>query len=211
MIFCRKLVVACRCESTLGREADLGDSDSGPPHRAVSHGSMIHGSSISLHLGSLRRARMSGGNPVRSAARSALVMPDSSRGYRRWTPAVRRACIARPRSVSQVRRVIRRRVHRHRHPHHQDPVQAPRANAIAEWWIGSARRGCLDQVLVAGERHLQLVLGEYAGHYNTHRPHRTLNQHPPARRTGPSARDANAHVQRRDRLGGLIHEYAEVA
>jgi putative transposase len=44
------------------------------------------------------------------------------------------------------------------------PVQAPRANAIAERWIGSARRERLDQVLIAGERHLRLALSEYADH-----------------------------------------------
>ncbi len=48
------------------------------------------------------------------------------------------------------------------------PVRAPRANAIAERWAGSARRECLDQILVTGERHLRLVLGEYADHYNAH-------------------------------------------
>ena len=82
------------------------------------------------------------------------------------------------------------------------PVQAPRANAIAERWIGSARRECLDRMLIAGERHLRLVLGEYADHYNTHRPHRTLNQHPPNRRADPPASDANVCMLRRDRLGG---------
>ena len=46
------------------------------------------------------------------------------------------------------------------------PVLAPRA--IAERWIGSARE-CLDRMLIAGERHLRLVLREYADHYNTHR------------------------------------------
>src|SRR5690348_18121265 len=56
---------------------------------------------------------------------------------------------------------------------------APRANAIAERWIGSARRKCLDRMLIASERHLRLVLREYADHYNTNRPHRALNQNPP--------------------------------
>jgi putative transposase len=50
------------------------------------------------------------------------------------------------------------------------PVLAPRANAIAERWVGSARRECLDRMLVAGARHLRLALGEYADHYNGHRP-----------------------------------------
>jgi putative transposase len=91
------------------------------------------------------------------------------------------------------------------------PVQAPRANAIAERWIGSARRECLDRMLITGERHLRVVLGEYADHYNTHRPHRTLNQNPPAGRTDPAAAVTNMRVLRRDRLGGLIHEYTQVA
>jgi putative transposase len=89
------------------------------------------------------------------------------------------------------------------------PVLAPRA--IAERWIGSARRECLDRMLIAGERHLRLVLREYADHHNTHRPHRALNQKPPAGRTDSPAESARVHVLRRDRLGGLSHEYAQVA
>jgi putative transposase len=91
------------------------------------------------------------------------------------------------------------------------PVQAPRANAIAGRWIGSARRECLDQMLIAGQRYLRLVLGEYADHYNTHRPHPTLSQYPPTGRTDPPAREACVRVLRRNRLGGLIHEYDQVA
>ena len=93
----------------------------------------------------------------------------------------------------------------------KSPVQAPRANAIAERWIASARRECLDRMLITGERHLRLVLGEYVDHYNTHRPHRTLHQNPPARRQDPPAAGTSTRVLRRDRLGGLIHEYAQVA
>jgi putative transposase len=91
------------------------------------------------------------------------------------------------------------------------PVRAPRANAITERWIASARRECLDRMLITGERHLHLVLGEYTGHYNTHRPHRTLHQNPPAGRQCPPAVGTSIRVLRRDRLGGLIHEYAQVA
>lgn len=91
------------------------------------------------------------------------------------------------------------------------PVRAPRANAIAERWILSARRECLDHVLITGERHLRLVLGEYADHYNFHRPHRALQQAPPAGRPVQPAPGDNVRVLRRDRLGGLIREYAQVA
>jgi putative transposase len=91
------------------------------------------------------------------------------------------------------------------------PVRAPRANAIAERWVGSARRECLNWILIAGERHLRLVLSEYADHYNLHRPHRALQQGPPAGRPQPPNPGTAARVLRRDRLGGLIHEYAQVA
>jgi putative transposase len=91
------------------------------------------------------------------------------------------------------------------------PVRAPRANAVAERWISSARRECLDRMLITGERHLRLVLSEYVDHYNSHRPHRSLHQSPPAGRSHPPALDANVRVLRRDRLGGLVHEYSQIA
>ena len=91
------------------------------------------------------------------------------------------------------------------------PIRAPRANAIAERWVASARRGCLDRMLITGERHLRLVIDEYIDHYNTHRPHRTLHQSPPAGRGHAPALGTNARALRRDRLGGLIHDYTQVA
>jgi transposase InsO family protein len=91
------------------------------------------------------------------------------------------------------------------------PARAPRANAIAERWIGSVRRECVDRMLVTGERHLRLVLGEYADHYNLHRPHRALHQCPPVGRAHPHTEVASMRVLRRDRLSGLIHEYSQVA
>jgi transposase InsO family protein len=90
------------------------------------------------------------------------------------------------------------------------PVRAPRANAIAERFIGTLRRECLDHLLITGSRHLEVVLREYVQHFNTHRPHRSLDQQPPAGGT-PSASGAAIRVLRRDRLGGLIHEYLQVA
>src|SRR6195256_791636 len=90
-------------------------------------------------------------------------------------------------------------------------VRAPRANAFAERWIGTLRRECLDHILITGTRHLALVLREYVQHYNTHRPHRSLQQPPPAGRTASPNSDSPIRLPRRDRLGGLIHEYLQVA
>ena len=90
------------------------------------------------------------------------------------------------------------------------PVRAPRANAIAERFIGTLRRECLDQLLITGPCHLAVVMREYLAHYNAHRPHRSLDQRPPAGRTIPPS-GANIRPLRRDRLGGLIHEYVQVA
>ena len=89
------------------------------------------------------------------------------------------------------------------------PVRAPRANAIAERWIGTLRRECLDHMLITGPRHLAVVLHEYIEHFNTHRPHRSLDQRPPA--GGPPGPGTAIRVLRRDRLGGLVHEYVQVA
>ena len=91
------------------------------------------------------------------------------------------------------------------------PVQAPRANAICRRWIASARRECTDRILITGRRHLHHTLSEYVDHYNTHRPHRALRQRPPDGRISVVSADDNIRVRRRDRLGGLLHEYSQVA
>jgi putative transposase len=68
------------------------------------------------------------------------------------------------------------------------PVRAPRANAIAERFIGTLRRECLDHLLITGPRHLEVVLREYVQHFNTHRPHRSLDQRPGLLRWGRASR-----------------------
>jgi transposase InsO family protein len=55
------------------------------------------------------------------------------------------------------------------------PIRAPRANAFAERFVGTARRECLDWMLIRNERHLERVLAEFIEHYNKARPHRGID------------------------------------
>jgi putative transposase len=77
-------------------------------------------------------------------------------------------------------------------------------------WVGTIRRECTDRILIANERHLITVLGEYTAHYNGHRPHRALAQRPP---NPPSAGNppATTKIQRRQVLRGIINEYGQGA
>ena len=88
--------------------------------------------------------------------------------------------------------------------------QAPRMNAIMERWVGSVRRELLDRILIINAAHLRKALYEYESHFNGHRSHRALNQASPLRAL-PDPIDDDVRVIRRDRLGGLLHEYAQVA
>jgi transposase InsO family protein len=88
------------------------------------------------------------------------------------------------------------------------PIAAPQAKAHAERWVGSVRRECLDRILIVSRLHLERVLREYLAHYNTHRPHRSLEQQPPLPKTTPvPTHGREFRLHRRDRLGGLLHEY----
>jgi putative transposase len=92
------------------------------------------------------------------------------------------------------------------------PMRAPQANAIAERFVRTARSECLDWLLIVNRRHLERVLRVFVAHYNTQRPHRALDLHPPQPgEPPPTATPTVAEVRRRDLLGGLIHEYSRTA
>jgi hypothetical protein len=92
------------------------------------------------------------------------------------------------------------------------PVRAPKANAIAERFVRTVRSGCLDWLLILNRRHLEHVLRVYVDHYNRERPHRSLDLKAPVPEVSVlGRRGAVADVHRRDRLGGLIHEYYQAA
>jgi putative transposase len=95
----------------------------------------------------------------------------------------------------------------------RSPERPPRANAYAERWIRTLRAECPDRILIAGPAHLRVVLGDYLERYNTHRPHRSLDQQPPAARrlrviTGDAQLDS---VERKEVLGALINQYTHPA
>src|SRR5271166_6753345 len=85
-----------------------------------------------------------------------------------------------------------------------------RGNCYAERWIRSARAECTDRMLIYGERHLRSVLGQYAGHYNGHRPHQSRQQRPPDQEDQASP-PLSLPVQRRKVLCGVINEYYRAA
>ena len=89
----------------------------------------------------------------------------------------------------------------------QTPIRAPRANSIAERWVGTARRECLDHLIPINEGHLRRVLAEFVDYYNHDRPHRSLGLQTPF----PSLPSSQGEILVRRVLGGLHHVYDRAA
>jgi len=97
-------------------------------------------------------------------------------------------------------------------------AQMPRMNAIMERWVRTCRHVLLGCTLIWNQRHLLYSLREFEHFYNEHRPHRTLRtlraaaplRPLPEPLTDPE-RIAHLDVRRRDRLGGILHEYRHAA
>ena len=93
------------------------------------------------------------------------------------------------------------------------PFCAPQANGVAERFVRTARSECFDRLLILNQQHLERIAKGFVDHYNGHRPHRALSLRPPEPRrpvaTVPAHQDAR--ILRRDRLGGIVHEYELVA
>jgi putative transposase len=90
------------------------------------------------------------------------------------------------------------------------PPRSPRANALAERYVLTARTEVTDRMLIFGQRHLRSILAQYEAHYNGRRPHRTRHLHPP-RPDHPVADLSRDRVKRRIILGGLTNEYERAA
>ena len=90
------------------------------------------------------------------------------------------------------------------------PVRTPVANTIAERWIGSIRRELLDRTKIWNHRQLERLVIDYSGHYNEHRPHRSLDQRSPLA-TSPIVSPPHLRVMKSTRCDGLINEYRYAA
>jgi transposase InsO family protein len=92
------------------------------------------------------------------------------------------------------------------------PFRAPQANGVAERFVRTVRSECLDWLLILNQEHLERVLDVFVAHYNGHRPHRALALTPPHPTRPPTVpTTGETRVQRRDRLGGVVHEYVLAA
>ncbi len=83
------------------------------------------------------------------------------------------------------------------------PIQAPKANAVAERMVETFRRECLDHMIVLNEDQLKATLREFVAYYNRDRPHRSLRLETPE----VSERRKVGMLCCRPILSGLHHSY----
>jgi hypothetical protein len=94
-------------------------------------------------------------------------------------------------------------------------IRMPRMNSIMERWVQTCRRELLDRTLIWNQRHLLHALREFEQFYNGHRPHQGIANARPLYPLPPQIADprtrAHLNIRRRDRLGGILHEYEHAA
>jgi putative transposase len=94
-------------------------------------------------------------------------------------------------------------------------VQMPKMNSLMERWVQTCRRELLDRTLIWNQQHLLHALREFEQFYNSHRPHQGIANARPLRPLPspipPTDVATHLRVYRRDRLGGILHEYRHAA
>ncbi|MEV0136712.1 integrase core domain-containing protein [Dactylosporangium sp. NPDC050688] len=94
-------------------------------------------------------------------------------------------------------------------------IRMPRMNSFMERWVQTCRRELLDRTLIWNQRHLLYALREFEQFYNSHRPHQGIANARPLYPLPPQVADpdelAHLTIRRRDRLGGILHEYEHAA
>ena len=77
--------------------------------------------------------------------------------------------------------------------------------------VPGRRRELLDRTIIWNRRQLNNLVVDYIDHYNTHRPHRSLDQRPPVATDAADQPDRHLQVVKTARCGGLINEYRNAA
>ena len=126
-------------------------------------------------------------------------------------PPTRRRPGTRARPRKPVHRRFRRDLQNRRLQGPQDTCAHSVANAFAERWIGTLRREFLDRTIIWNRRQIERLVVDYIDHYNTHRPHRSLDQLPPVATDAADQPDRHLQVVENVRCGGLINEYRNAA
>jgi putative transposase len=88
-------------------------------------------------------------------------------------------------------------------------------NSIMERWVQPCRHELLDRTLIWNQRHLIHALRESGQFYNGHRPHQGIANarplHPSPKPITDPDQAARLGIRRRERLGGILHEYEHAA
>jgi putative transposase len=84
------------------------------------------------------------------------------------------------------------------------------ARTVTPKGFGSVRPECTDHLLIYNERHARMILNSDAEHFNGHRPHQSLNQHPPSYDPGILP-PIDRPIRKRRTVNGLINEYRRAA